>query len=139
MRRRPAETRFGCLGDSWGIMAGVDEEYAEAVLGVVERIPAGRAMSYGAVADVVGEILRRGGPRQVGTVLSTQGAAVPWWRVVTAGGRFPRGHEVRALRHAAEEQTPLSRDGSRVDLARAAWTPPEEVADEVRRNLGRTT
>lgn len=69
----------------------MDDEYAEAVLSVVERIPPGRAMSYGAIADVVGETLGRGGPRQVGTVMSTVGGTVSWWRVVTAAGRPPRG------------------------------------------------
>ncbi|WP_116951224.1 MGMT family protein [Jiangella endophytica] len=101
----------------------MDDEYAEAVLNVVERIPPGRAMSYGAIADVVGSSLGRGGPRQVGTVMSTIGGTVPWWRVVTAAGRPPRGHEVRALTEFAAEGTPLTRDGERVDLRRAAWYP----------------
>jgi alkylated DNA nucleotide flippase Atl1 len=48
----------------------VDDEYVEAVLLLVERIPPGRAMAYGAVADVVGEHLGRGGPRTVGAVMS---------------------------------------------------------------------
>jgi alkylated DNA nucleotide flippase Atl1 len=102
----------------------VDEEYVEAVLSLVERIPVGRAMTYGAIAEVVGVTLKRGGPRQVGTVMSGYGAAVPWWRVVTAAGRLPRRHEVRALRELAAEGTPLTSDGARVDLRRAAWTPP---------------
>jgi alkylated DNA nucleotide flippase Atl1 len=38
----------------------VDDEYVEAVLSVVERIPAGRVMAYGTVAEVVGESLARG-------------------------------------------------------------------------------
>ncbi|WP_026875111.1 MGMT family protein [Jiangella gansuensis] len=101
----------------------MDDEYTEAVLSLVERIPSGRAMSYGAIADVVGEALGRGGPRQVGTVMSTVGGTVAWWRVVTAAGRPPRGHEVRALREFAAEGTPLTADGARVDLRRAAWHP----------------
>lgn len=102
---------------------GVDDEYAEAVLSLVERIPAGRAMSYGAVAESVGAELGRGGPRQVGAVMSSAGGTVAWWRVVTASGRLPRGHEVRALRELAAEGTPLSPDGTRIDLRRAAWYP----------------
>jgi methylated-DNA-protein-cysteine methyltransferase-like protein len=107
-----------------GSIDGMDDEYVEAVLSVVERIPAGRAMSYGAVAEVVGEALGRGGPRQVGAVMSSLGGTVAWWRVVTAAGRLPRGHEVRALRELAAEGTPMTADGSRVDLRRAAWRPP---------------
>jgi methylated-DNA-protein-cysteine methyltransferase related protein len=101
----------------------VDDEYVEAVLQLVERIPPGRAMAYGAVADVLAERLGRGGPRTVGAVMSAYGGVVPWWRVVTASGRLPRGHEVAALRELVAEGCPLTADGTRVDLPRAAWHP----------------
>ncbi|MFI8524752.1 MGMT family protein [Promicromonospora sukumoe] len=50
------------------------EEYAAAVLDVVRRIPSGRAMTYGLIAEIVGEELGRGGPRQVGSVLAGSGS-----------------------------------------------------------------
>ena len=50
------------------------EEYAAAVLDVVRRIPSGRAMTYGLIAEIVGEQLGRGGPRQVGSVLAGSGS-----------------------------------------------------------------
>lgn len=100
----------------------MDDEYVEAVLSLVERIPPGRVMAYGAIAEVVGARLRRGGPRVVGAVLAMYGAAVPWWRVVTAAGRLPPGHEVAALRELVAEGCPLA-DGTRVDMRRAAWRP----------------
>ncbi|WP_369371646.1 MGMT family protein [Promicromonospora sp. Populi] len=49
------------------------EEYAAAVLDIVRRIPSGRAMTYGLIAEIVGEQLGRGGPRQVGSVLAGSG------------------------------------------------------------------
>lgn len=49
------------------------EEYAAAVLDVVRRIPSGRAMTYGLIAEIVGEELGRGGPRQVGSVMAGSG------------------------------------------------------------------
>ncbi len=101
----------------------MDDEYVEAVLRVVEGIPSGRAMSYGAIADVVGTELGRGGPRQVATVMSTIGATVAWWRVVTASGRLPPGHEVRAMRELKAEGTPMTADGARVHMRRASWYP----------------
>jgi len=104
-----------------GRVRAVDEEYTEAVLALVERIPPGRVMSYGVIAEVVGESLHRGGPRLVARVLATQGGGVPWWRVVTAGGRLPPGHEVRARRELAAEACPLR--GDHVDMAAAAWRP----------------
>ena len=50
------------------------DQYVEAVLSLVEKVPAGRVITYGAVADAVGY----GGPRRVGRVMSTHGGAVPW-------------------------------------------------------------
>ena len=95
------------------------EEYVGDVLEVVAAIPPGRVLTYGDVAGLVG----RGGPRQVGQVMSRWGASVPWWRVLQASGRPARGHEARALAHYAKEKTPLRPDGERVDLRRARWVP----------------
>jgi methylated-DNA-protein-cysteine methyltransferase related protein len=95
----------------------VDEEYVEAVLSVVERIPPGRVMSYGAIAEYLG----RGGPRQVGAVMSHYGGPVPWHRVVAANGRLVPGHEVEAGKRHRMEKTPMK--GDRVDIAKAAWWP----------------
>jgi len=98
------------------------EEYAEEVLALVERIPPGRVMTYGAIADVIG----RGGPRQVGAVMSRYGGGVPWHRVVAASGRLVPGHEVEALRRHRAEGTPLrGPDRDRIDLTAAFWYPPE--------------
>lgn len=91
----------------------VDEEFIELVLSAVEAIPAGRVASYGDIAELVG----RGGPRQVGWVMSHHGAAVPWWRVVRADGRPADGHETRALRELLAEGVPLR--GERVRMAEA--------------------
>lgn len=104
----------------------MDDEYVEAVLNLVERIPSGRVMAYGAIAEIVADELDRGGPRTVGSVMAGYGAAVPWWRVVTASGAVPRGNAVTALRELAAEGTPMTTDGTRVDMRRATWTPPPE-------------
>lgn len=99
-------------------------EYVERVLDVAELIPPGRVMTYGDVAEWLGE----GGPRQVGRAMSLYGSAVPWWRVVRADGAFLPGHELRALDHYRAEGTPL-REASRgaeghlprLDMKRARW------------------
>lgn len=95
-------------------------EYVEAVLQIVELIPPGRVVTYGQVADAVG----RGGPRQVGQVLSRHGGGVPWWRVVTATGRTPPGYERAALERLRAEGTALR--GRHVDMriAVAVASPP---------------
>ncbi|MFE4259276.1 MGMT family protein [Streptomyces sp. NPDC056883] len=94
--------------------------YAERVLEAAERIPPGRVMTYGDVAEWLGE----GGPRQVGRVMALYGGAVPWWRVVRADGRPLPGSERRALENYRAEATPLRLTGDgepRLDMRRARW------------------
>ncbi|MEU7026881.1 MGMT family protein [Streptomyces sp. SBR177] len=96
-------------------------EYAERVLQVAEEIPPGRVMTYGDVAEWLGE----GGPRQVGRAMALYGSAVPWWRVVRADGVPLPGHERRALGHYRAEGTPLRSPAGggppRLDMRRARW------------------
>ncbi|MFT4008452.1 MAG: MGMT family protein [Nocardioidaceae bacterium] len=94
------------------------DEYVERVLALVERIPRGRATTYGAIADAI----ETGGPRQVGAVMSRCGGPVPWWRVVRADGSLPPSQLREARQAYLEEATPL-RPSGRVDLARAGWWP----------------
>nr|WP_046506573.1 MGMT family protein [Streptomyces odonnellii] len=107
-------------------------DYAERVLDVAELIPAGRVMTYGDVAEWLGE----GGPRQVGRAMALYGGAVPWWRVVRSDGALLPGHELSALAHYREEGTPLreaarSAEGHvpRLDMKRARWDGAGPGAD----------
>ncbi|MFE5732475.1 MGMT family protein [Streptomyces sp. NPDC056528] len=104
--------------------AGELPAYAERVLDVADAIPPGRVMSYGDIAEWLGE----GGPRQVGRVMALYGGAAPWWRVVRADGTLLPGAELRALAHYREEGTPLRQAGPsseghvpRIDMRRARW------------------
>jgi methylated-DNA-protein-cysteine methyltransferase-like protein len=99
------------------------EQYVEAVLSLVERIPRGRVMSYGAIAEALAPVAGRGSPRRVGTIMARYGGTVPWYRVVAADGRLVPGHEQRARRLLAAEGTPMR--GDKVDMAAAAWFPDQ--------------
>jgi alkylated DNA nucleotide flippase Atl1 len=96
--------------------------FASRVLDVADRIPAGRVMSYGDIAEYLGEA----GPRQVGRVMALWGGGVAWWRVVHADGSLLPGHEREALARYREERTPLRESGPsaavRLDMRRARWT-----------------
>jgi len=98
-------------------------DFADRVLGVVEAIPPGRVMSYGDIAEYLGE----GGPRQVGRVMALWGGGVAWWRVIHADGSFLPGHEREALARYERERTPLRAAGDagqpRVDMRQARWAP----------------
>lgn len=99
-------------------------DFASRVLDVAEAIPPGRVMSYGDIAEYLGEA----GPRQVGRVMAVWGGGVPWWRVIHADGSLLRAREREALARYQEEGTALhhSPDGRplRVDMGRARWCPP---------------
>lgn len=97
------------------------QEYVEQVLRLVESIPEGRVMSYGAVADALAERSGRNSARQIGTIMARHGGGVPWHRVVTSSGRMPAGHEQEARQRLLSEGVPLK--GDHVDIARAGWTP----------------
>jgi alkylated DNA nucleotide flippase Atl1 len=98
------------------------ELYVELVLQCAESVPRGRVTTYGAIADVVGARLGRGGPRLVGNVMAQHGGAVAWWRVVRADGSLPPSHDDEARQAYLEEGTPLRPSGA-VDLGRAFWQP----------------
>lgn len=89
--------------------------FERAVLDAVERIPRGRVMSYGDVAEYVGSRA----PRAVGRVLFRWGGEVPWHRVVTADGRPVPRHAAEQLRLLAAEGVPI--DGGRIVMDEARW------------------
>ena len=103
-----------------------EPDFGAVVAEVVRLIPAGHVMTYGDVAAALGSRASRA----VGRVMAHEGADLPWWRVVRAGGLPPVRHEARALEHYRAEGTPLlwSRDRTvfRVDLAAARWWPDGE-------------
>ena len=90
------------------------------MLDVVDSIPPGRVMSYGDIAEYLGD---GPGPRQVGRVMAVYGGAVAWWRVIHSDGTPAPGHDSVALEHYLAEGTPLrsARPPVRVDMRRARW------------------
>lgn len=117
-------------------MHGDPTPYAELVLDAVARIPPGRVMSYGDLAEYVADECgadecradecgprrpRRGGPRQVGHVMALWGGGLPWWRVIRADGSPPVCDTDGALAHYRVEGTPLRPGGTRVDMNTARW------------------
>ena len=89
--------------------------FARAVLDAVDKIPRGRVMPYGDVADYVGA----GSARAVGTVMARHGSEVPWHRVLHAEctcATHKSDHQMDLLR---AEGVPMLRD--RVDMRRARW------------------
>jgi methylated-DNA-protein-cysteine methyltransferase-like protein len=113
VRQRAASVSAG-LGTRI-VEGGRPTPYAVAVLEVVDRIPRGKVMSYGDVAEYVGS----GSGRTVGAVMSRHGHEVPWHRVVQSTGAPNPASPVEALRRLRGDRTPMR--GDKVDMRLARW------------------
>ncbi|HEY2972091.1 MAG TPA: MGMT family protein [Pyrinomonadaceae bacterium] len=107
-------------------MAGnTDNDYRERVFRIVRSIPRGRVMTYGQIAEILGEGYT---PRTVGFVMHSSNDKTPWHRVVNAqGGCSTRG---LVLPHD-KQQRMLEAEGisfnerGRCDLQKYLWIPAE--------------
>lgn len=92
----------------------------EEIWAVVARIPAGRVATYGDVARIAGI---PGGARQAGRAMRfcPPELALPWHRVIAAGGRIAlTGEHGREQRRRLEsENVPFA--GAKVCLDRCHW------------------
>ena len=104
--------------------------YNERVFEIVRRIPAGHVMTYGQLAEILGEGYTA---RTVGFVMHTADDTVPWHRVINAQGACSTG---RVLLPLNKQQRMLEAEGiefnarDRCDLGRYRWTPEEARADD---------
>jgi methylated-DNA-protein-cysteine methyltransferase related protein len=73
-------------------------------LAVLTHLEPGEVMSYGEVAAEAGS---PGAARAVGNILA-RSHGLPWWRIVTAGGRLVSGHEVDQARRLRAEGVRVS-------------------------------
>ena len=106
--------------------------YRERVFEIVRRIPAGRVMTYGQLAEILGEGYTA---RTVGFVMHSADQSVPWQRVINAQGACSTG---RVIVPPDLQQRMLESEGvrfdakGRCDLSRYRWTPEEyEAGGEV--------
>ena len=100
-----------------------DPKYRERVFRLARRIPSGRVMTYGQIADLLGEHYTA---RTVGFVMHGAGDAVPWHRVINARGACSTGGIV--LPHD-KQQRMLEAEGvefnanGRCNLEKYLWLP----------------
>jgi len=111
--------------------------YRERVFEIVRRIPSGRVMTYGQIAEILGEGYT---PRTVGFVMhSADEETTPWQRVINSQGACSTGR--LTLPHDRQQRM-LEAEGvefdarGRCNLGRYRWTPEEleqkesEAADD---------
>ena len=102
-----------------------DDDYRERVFRIVRMIPAGRVMTYGQIAEILGEGYT---PRTVGFVMHSSNDKTPWHRVINAqGGCSTRG---LVLPHD-KQQRMLEAEGisfnerGRCSLEQYVWIPKQ--------------
>ena len=105
--------------------------YRERVYEMVRRIPVGRVMTYGQIADILGEGYT---PRTVGFVMhAADEEKTPWQRVINSQGACSTG---RIILPPDKQQRMLEAEGvvfdarGRCDLGRYRWTPEEMEPSE---------
>ncbi len=104
--------------------------YRARVFDIVRRIPEGRVMTYGQLAEILGEGYTA---RTVGFVMHTAEDKDPWHRVINSQGACSTG---RVLLPPDKQQRMLEAEGvhfdarGRCDLGRYRWTPEEFAADD---------
>jgi methylated-DNA-protein-cysteine methyltransferase related protein len=74
-------------------------EFRRRVVEVISNLEPGEVVTYGEIAAEAGF---PGAARAVGRVLALSDG-LPWWRVVTTGGRLVPGHEREQARRLREE------------------------------------
>src|SRR6266446_3891870 len=102
-----------------------DSNYRERVYRIVRSIPRGRVMTYGQLAEILGEGYT---PRTIGFVMHGSDDKTPWHRVINAQGGCSTG---RLVLPADKQQRMLAAEGvefnerGRCDLQRYLWIPRE--------------
>ena len=93
---------------------------------LVKRIPKGRVITYGQLARVT---RLPGGARAAGRAMAAcpRGQAIPWHRVVAAGGRIAVREPFASLQRRLLESEGARFIERRVALAENAWAPPRST------------
>jgi methylated-DNA-protein-cysteine methyltransferase-like protein len=105
--------------------------YRERVYEIVRRIPSGRVMTYGQIAEILGQGYT---PRTVGFVMhAADEEKTPWQRVINSQGACST---TRIVLPPDKQQRMLEAEGvvfdarGRCDLGRYRWTPEEVLQAE---------
>ena len=105
--------------------------YRERVFEIVRRIPSGRVMTYGQIADILGEGYT---PRTVGYVMHASNTeSVPWQRVINSNGGCSTGKmtmPINLQQKMLEDEGVVFSEKGNCDLNTYRWFPEGYETDE---------
>ena len=101
-----------------------DQKYRQRVYEIVSRIPVGRVMTYGQIAEILGAGYT---PRTVGFVMHAADTEnVPWQRVINSQGSCSTGKmtmPVNLQQKMLEDENIIFNEKGRCDLNTYRWFP----------------
>lgn len=112
-----------------------DKNYRERVFEIVRQIPSGRVMTYGQIAEILGENYT---PRTVGFVMNSAEKDLPWQRVINAQGACSTGHiilPVNLQQQMLESEGVVFNEKGRCDLKKYRWQPESNEENEKQPSL----
>ncbi|HEY0658161.1 MAG TPA: MGMT family protein [Pyrinomonadaceae bacterium] len=103
----------------------VDEQsYREKVYRIVNEIPVGRVMTYGQIADILGEGYTA---RTIGYVMhAADTGVVPWQRVINSQGACSTGKmtlPVNLQQEILQQEGVVFNEKGKCDLSKYRWFP----------------
>jgi methylated-DNA-protein-cysteine methyltransferase-like protein len=114
-----------------GMRLADEQSYRERVYEIVRQIPSGRVMTYGQIAEILGEGYT---PRTVGYVMhGADSENVPWQRVINAQGACSTGKmtmPVNLQQNILESEGVIFSDKGKCDLTVYLWFPEGYEPDD---------
>jgi methylated-DNA-protein-cysteine methyltransferase-like protein len=108
-----------------------ESKYRERVYEIVREIPVGRVMTYGQIAEILGEGYT---PRTVGYVMhAAETEKIPWQRVINSQGACSTGKmtlPVNLQQKILEDEGVKFNEKGRCDLKIYLWSPDGFEAEE---------
>lgn len=105
-------------------------EYRERVYKIVRRIPRGRVMTYGQIAELLGEGYT---PRTVGFAMHSSPDGTPWHRVLNAQGATSTGRVVLPhdkQQRLLEQEGVVFNQNNRCDLETYLYIPKTKTVSQ---------
>ncbi len=101
-----------------------DQKYRQRVYAIVSEIPVGRVMTYGQIAEMLGEGYT---PRTVGFVMhAADTKEIPWQRVINSQGACSTGRmtvPINLQQKMLEDEDVKFNEKGRCDLSLYRWSP----------------